>query len=310
LDEENRALRSELTQRVEELRQTQAAADQAHAAAAAAEEARREAQHQLAAARAELQALRNTRTFRATQQPRAVYSRLRGRGTGSDGEISLADEFRRRGPWVTRFSVKGRSYGGDVSFRDDERLAQFLERFGDCKTVLELGSLEGGHTFQLAQHGYRVTGVEGRSENVERARWVGDVLGVDGAEFFVADLESTPLSEFGRFDAVFCCGLLYHLPRPWQLLDQLPGVAPAAFFWTQYAGVAEVEENGIEGAWYGEQGRKDPLSGLSPRSFWMTLPALMDRLRQNGFGRIDVVKDEPTHPHGPAVTLAVWKTVT
>jgi 2-polyprenyl-3-methyl-5-hydroxy-6-metoxy-1,4-benzoquinol methylase len=41
---------------------------------------------------------------------------------------------------------------------------------------------------------------------VQRAFQVADV------EFREANLERLDLAEVGRFDAVFCAGLLYHLP--------------------------------------------------------------------------------------------------
>ena len=36
------------------------------------------------------------------------------------------------------------------------------------------------------------------------------------AELHVADLEEDDLSSYGRFDGVFCAGILYHLTRPWE----------------------------------------------------------------------------------------------
>jgi 2-polyprenyl-3-methyl-5-hydroxy-6-metoxy-1,4-benzoquinol methylase len=142
--------------------------------------------------------------------------------------------------------VKGRPYGGVADFRHDRRLEHFCERFGDRKTVLELGSLEGGQTFELAARRFSMTAVDGRPENAERARWVRELLEVDGVEFIVADLENTRLRDFGAFDVVFCCGLLYHLPRPWELVDQVSDVAPAVFLWTHYAADAEAEVDGMD----------------------------------------------------------------
>jgi SAM-dependent methyltransferase len=215
-------------------------------------------------------------------------------------------QFYKRGPWVTRFTVRGRAYGGWYDCRGDQRIARFLEHFGDCQHVLELGSLEGGHTFELAAQGLRVTAVEGRPENAERARWVQQLLGVDSVEFVVADLETTPLREFGVFDAVMCSGLLYHLPRPWELLDQLADVAPRTLISTHYASHAEAESEGIPGSWWQEDGRANPTSGLSERSFWLTPAALTSRLQQNGYD-VRMVDDEPNHPNGPLLTLVATR---
>ena len=280
---------------------------------AAATEERDQLRRQLGAAQAEFEALRATRTFRYTRAPRAAYARLR-RARSSDrigataGALAaadpLAEEFAQRGPWVTRFTIEGRAYGGDIELSNDRRARWFLDRFPDASRVLELGSLEGGHSFQLAQAGLSVVAIEGRAENIERARFVQDLLAVRDVRFVEGDLERAKLTDFGTFDAVFCLGLLYHLSRPWELIDQFRDVAPGLFVWTHYADEAEVEVGGLDGRWYTEHGRADPLSGLSRRSFWPTLPALLRRLESVGFGNIEIVEDEALHPHGAAVTLA------
>lgn len=278
--------------------------------AACAEALRREldeAQARAADSWSELAGLRATKTFRYTEPLRRAYVSLRSRGTRSrtaEGD-PLAAEFAALGPWVTRFVINGSAYGGTTAF-DDPRVGWFFERFHDGVRVLELGSLEGGQTFQLAARAARVTAIEGRQENIERARFVQGLLGVENVEFVEADLERTPLTAFGKFDVVFCSGLLYHLPRPWDLIRQLPEVAPATFLWTHYASTAETTAEGVAGAWYSEHGRKDPLSGLSPRSFWPTLPELRRLLAEAGLARIEVVRDEPGHEHGATVTLAAW----
>jgi SAM-dependent methyltransferase len=216
---------------------------------------------------------------------------------------ALAREFRSRGPWVTRFRIEGRDYGGKADLVDDGRIQRFTAAFPDSSTVLELGSLEGAHSFSLASRVERVLAVEGRDENIERARFVQGLLGVENVTFVEADLETTPLEQFGRFDAVFCVGLLYHLPKPWLLLDQLAAVAPRVFLQTHYAEKEELTVEGMGGRSYREFGRTDPLSGLSAESFWLTLPALIERLEQNGYA-VEVLEDDPGARHGPIVTLA------
>ena len=182
---------------------------------------------------------------------------------------------RRHEPWLTRFEIAGQTFGGELPYSDDPLLEQFVQRVPVGATVLELGSLEGGHSLELAQRGYRVTGLEGREENLERARYVRRLLR-QRVHFVHANLESTPLESFGRFDCVLCAGLLYHLPEPWRLLDQLAQVAPRLFLRSHYAEEAAAELHGLRGCWYTEAAREEPLAGLSPRSFWLTLPSLLN----------------------------------
>ena len=69
-------------------------------------------------------------------------------------------------------------------------------------------------------------------------------------------------------------------------------------------GRATVRRFGYAGSMYREFGRRDPLSGLSPESFWPTLDALRQMLADAGFGATAVCDHDAGHKHGPLVTLA------
>ncbi len=224
---------------------------------------------------------------------------------------SLKGEFDKRKPWVTKFVINGQAYGGDFDAMSDQRLAWFFQDFPEVQTVMELGSLEGGHTFALAQHAgmKRVLGIEGRQYNVDKARFVQEHLGVKNVEFVTANLETTDLASFGQFDAVFCVGLLYHLPNPWDLLHQISYVTSRVFIWTHYADPAKVDQtvNGYPGWYYREHGMADPLSGMSAKSFWPILNGLKQMLGAYGFTKVHLIQDDLAHPHGPSITLSATK---
>src|ERR1700736_1753478 len=108
----------------------------------------------------------------------------------------LAAEFDALGPWVTRFLIDGKGFGGEYDASTDSRVEQFHAAFPNVKSVLELGSFEGGHTASVAQLPgiERVTALEGRPENVARARFVLELLGVRNADVSVVDLETFDLA--------------------------------------------------------------------------------------------------------------------
>lgn len=219
----------------------------------------------------------------------------------------LTAEFARLGPWIFQFRIDGQDYGGGISAVGDGRIDQFFRFAPEAETILELGSLEGAQTFILAETPgvRRVLALEGREANLRKARFVQELLQVNNVEFAQANLEHAELVQFGKFDAVFCCGLLYHLPEPWKLIEQLPTIAPALFIWTQYAAEEEAMEieNGLRGKVHGEGGPDEPLSGLSPTAIWLTLASLRSVLRAAGYQRIDIIDDDPSHANGPAVTV-------
>lgn len=223
----------------------------------------------------------------------------------------IAEGFRRRRPWITRFFINGRSYGNEASMvHRDAALGQFFIQFPAARSVLELGSLEGAHTFYLARHPgqRRVVAIEGRQYNVEKARFVQDLTTVTNICFLHGNLETMDLTSLGRFDAIFCAGLLYHLPEPWKLIRRLSEVSSNLFLRTHYATEANANHvaNGFLGYRYREQGYHDPCSGLSDDSFWPTLDALQHMLAINGFPEITVIEDY-LHRNGAMVTLAATR---
>ncbi len=225
----------------------------------------------------------------------------------SDQKVAAA--FAQHAPWVTRFRIGGEDYGGTFDAPNDHRLELFWEFFPGARRILELGSLEGGHTIGLAQRPgvEQVLGIEGRAANVTRARVVQDLLQVQKIEFVQANLEQIDLTQFGHFDAIFCSGLLYHLPEPWRLLEQFPKVANGLFLWTHCAPeTAGTFAEGYRGQRCNEGGPDEVLSGLSPDSFWPTLGSLCNMLTTFGYARLHLLHNHFSHQNGPAITLAAF----
>jgi SAM-dependent methyltransferase len=214
--------------------------------------------------------------------------------------------FRRRRPWVSRFEVGGRAYGGSWDAAQDVRLSRFAQTFRDARTILELGCIDGGATFVLAARpGAQVTAIDPRAANIERARFVQRELGVGNVQFRVHDVEVDAIKSLGRFDTVVSLGLLSHLPNPADAIDDLATAADGVFLWCHVCRDDEVEGRvgDLPGRWVREPRAPDPFAGLSPLSFWPTRDALLERLKMNGFELV-LDDDEPEHPHGPALTVA------
>jgi hypothetical protein len=219
----------------------------------------------------------------------------------------LTSEFAKLGPWVFQFQIEGQTYGGGISALGDARVEQFFRFAPEAATILELGSLEGAHTFILAQRPgvKRVLALEGREFNLRKSRFVQELLHITNAEFAQANLESSDLAAFGKFDAVFCSGLIYHLPEPWKLISQLPALAPNLFIWTHYAADtdAEIVFEGLRGKVHPEGGAADPLSGMSATATWLTLESLIAALTKSGYTSVQVIDNDTSHTNGPAVTI-------
>ena len=87
------------------------------------------------------------------------------------------------------------------------------------KNVLEVGAGIGLHTPFFLERGCSVTVTDGRAENVaEIARRH------PGVKTAIVDLEQDKPIELGRFDVIYCYGLLYHLSNPQRALGRLADV--------------------------------------------------------------------------------------
>lgn len=225
---------------------------------------------------------------------------------------NLEKEFNKRKPWITKFVINNKEYGGKYDAADDVRIKWFKEHFLHAENILELGSLEGGHSFVLARlpNIKRVIGIEGRKANIDRAKFIQGIFEETKVDFIKANIEKFEFSNLGNFDVVFCVGLLYHLPKPWKLIEQMSKISKGLFLWTHYINPekAKIVRMHYPGFVYREwKFLIDPLSGLSPASFWPTKASLLQMLNDYGFMDTTIIEDNPTHEHGPAITLVAKK---
>ena len=80
--------------------------------------------------------------------------------------------------------------------------------------ILDLACLEGLFAIEFARHGANCVGIEGREANIEKGKFVKQVLSLDNLQFFQDDVRNLSSEKYGHFDAVLCLGILYHLDKP------------------------------------------------------------------------------------------------
>ena len=89
-------------------------------------------------------------------------------------------------------------------------------------SIADLGCLEGGYTVEFARLGFQALGLDVRELNIEACRYVQSKTALPNLKFVRDDVWN--IANYGSFDAVFCCGLLYHLDKPRAFLDVLSSV--------------------------------------------------------------------------------------
>jgi len=168
----------------------------------------------------------------------------------------------------------------------------------DGVRVADLGCLEGGHSAAFARAGYDVTGFEARLENFLCCRYLQERLALPNLRYVRADVRDV-FDGGTQFDAVFCCGLLYHLDEPVKFLRQL-GAATRHLLMVQthYSTRPDARHEGCDGHWYDEQTTARWASWKNPRSFWLTKSDLMGVMRDE-FGHVFEQADAVSANPGP-----------
>jgi 2-polyprenyl-3-methyl-5-hydroxy-6-metoxy-1,4-benzoquinol methylase len=80
------------------------------------------------------------------------------------------------------------------------------------KRIVDLGCLEGGYAVEFARMGMESLGLEVRQSNFDNCLYVKDRIRLPNLKFIKDNAWN--IASYGRFDVIFCCGLLYHLDRP------------------------------------------------------------------------------------------------
>ncbi|MDQ3675871.1 MAG: class I SAM-dependent methyltransferase [Actinomycetota bacterium] len=218
---------------------------------------------------------------------------------------------------------------GDTQLFEDERLRWTLERFGplDGQSVLDLGPLEGGHTYMALQAGAeRVVAVEGNARHFLKCLVVKDLLRMDAADFRLGDFLAMLQSEPDEYDLVLAQGILYHMADPVELIALTAARGRRLALWTQYydaehlarlaprirrhfadepaASVTRGFAHAHHRFEYGF-GRKlvGFYGGNQAHANWLSRDDLMGALDHFGWREIEVSFEQPDHPHGPSLSL-------
>ena len=198
----------------------------------------------------------------------------------------------------------------------EPRIEQLAERMslGGCR-ILELGCLEGLHSFLLSNLGAsEIIAIEGRRENYLKCLMVKNAFHLEKCTFLFGDVNDILPQLRSHFDLCLALGILYHLENPVEVVYRIAQISDSIFAWTHYSSdgfpVGRLATLRYGNAQYsGRCVGEDPrhyLSGLQGSSFWLCEEDLLRLFSDAGFKNIEVIMKE-THEHGPAITLLAKK---
>ncbi len=220
---------------------------------------------------------------------------------------------------------------GPVPLFGDERVPWAIERFGGVagKTVLELGPLEGGHSWMLGMSGAQVTAIESQTRAYLRCLIAKELIGMPTVTFLLGDFNEYMRDDPEHVDVCFASGVLYHMRNPVETIDLMARVSDQLFLWTHYYDAGVIRSSDLLSPRFTKVSTAsykgfdhtlhqfDYQYALDSNAFcgggnvfsnWLTRDELMGALEHFGWS-VDAVAFETTyeHPHGPALSLAATK---
>lgn len=165
------------------------------------------------------------------------------------------------------------------------RLLPDLKQRLNLKTALDLGCGLGHYADILHKLGLDVLAVDGRAENVQEASRRFPHL-----RFQVADAQDPALSELGKFDLVFCFGLLYHLENPFRVVRSIAALT------SRVAIIEGIVYPSPEPAMVLMDENMGADQGLNFMAFYPSEPCLIKMLRRSGLAHCYNPERMPAHP--------------
>jgi len=224
-----------------------------------------------------------------------------------------------------------RSKPGTAALFADTRISWAGKVFGGYanKDILELGPLEGAHSFMLQDAGAKsVISIEANSRAFLKCLCIKELFGLNRVSYKLGDFVSYLEENKCKFDIAIASGVLYHMDDPIRVLDLIASAADKIFIWTHYFDrdllsrsenfadrFGEMQTASHQGFEYrfAPHAYKQALDwsgfcgGPQTTSKWLARESIIGFLSRLGFSDIRADLEEPDHPNGPAFAICAQR---
>ena len=236
------------------------------------------------------------------------------------------------GDWTSGFAPTwGELKAGRLPLFADPRIAWAIEQVSGVqgKRVLELGPLEGGHTYMIESSGAAsILSIEANTRAYLRCLIAKEIMGLQRSRFVCGDFTMFLRGTDQRFDFVVASGVLYHQIDPIQVIADIARVAPAVAIWTHYydadliarnPAVANRVTRSVEAETAGFKHQRYKYTygsaldwsgfcgGSHPCANWLSRADILGALKHFGFRSLTIGFDTPDHENGPAFAIIARK---
>jgi hypothetical protein len=228
--------------------------------------------------------------------------------------------------------IPGDYQSGSIPLFGDTRIAWAQQQLGGFvgAKALELGPLEGGHSYMLEKMGAAsVLAIESNSRAYVKCLISKEILAMQRVKFMLGDFVCYLKETEEKFDVCIASGVLYHMQKPSELLGLMAAHSDKIMLWTHYYDEALIKKNRhIKKGKFGEaeemeyQGFKHTVyrqnyhealeidgfcGGPESYSNWMLRDDIPACLEHFGFKDIRIDIEKTDHPNGPCYCVAAMK---
>lgn len=140
--------------------------------------------------------------------------------------------------WICTFPTEsGVDTGGYANIFDDPRAKWAIAQLGGIEglDVVELGPLEGSHTYMLDRAGAKsVIAIESLKRSYLKCLITKEVLSIKNAKFLLGNFVPWLANQEKQFDVIWASGVLYHMTEPLTLLELIAKHTNKLYLWTHY----------------------------------------------------------------------------
>lgn len=187
--------------------------------------------------------------------------------------------------------------------------------------ILELGPLEGGHTCQFERLGAaEIIAIESNVEAYLKCLIAKELIGLQRAQFLLGDVVEYLRNDTARYDLIFCCGILYHMVDPVELVRLMGEHTDLISVWTHYYTTESNRDLTAETVMRdGERytyHRVNYAGSMECGTFWggnQPTASLLSRddffrvFHRQGFIHSEIHNEEIDHPNGPCINVTFWR---
>jgi hypothetical protein len=234
--------------------------------------------------------------------------------------------------WASKFPAPFSDLRAGVApLFEDERMTWAFKRLGGLsgQNVLELGPLEGGHSYMAHHAGAaQVVAVEMNSKAFLKCLVTKQLFKLDRCHFLAGDALAYMEETNEQFDLCIACGILYHMVDPIRMLDLVSRRSDRTIIWTHFydrAGIAgnhrlarrlgQAERRSYNGFEYHVHRHSYGLDtrlagfcgGTEPYSYWLSREDILRAIEHFGWGHVETSFEEIHNPNGPCFDVVASK---